>query len=150
MKRFNFRLEKLLEVRSYEESKAEAELAKRSGAVALLEKSLMENAEASIRAGRERFRKGGGAQDYRAGERYALRLAQERDRLMKALAQAEFERDKARQLYVEASRAKELIGKLKERAETGYYKSAAREEMKLLDDMASIAKLRTTKQQRES
>ncbi|HPE35962.1 MAG TPA: flagellar export protein FliJ [Spirochaetales bacterium] len=142
MRCFHFRLDRVLEVREFAEKAAEAELAKKSGAVALLELELEENAKASFDAARSRFRKGGNAQDFLAGERYAVRLAQRRDGLMKGLAMAEAQRDRAREAYVEASRARELITKLRERAEADYYKAAGREETKVLDDLAAMARQR--------
>jgi flagellar protein FliJ len=150
MKRFHFRLEKLLEVRAYEQSICEAALARKNGAVAVLEHALMDNASASLQAAKERFKPGGRARDFQAAERYAQRLGQERDKLMKGLAAAELERDKAREAYIAATKAKELIEKLKERAESSYYKAAALEETKVLDDLGSIARARNMKLQRES
>ncbi len=150
MKRFQFRLEKLLELRAYGQSIAEAALARKAGAVASLERALMDNASASLKAAKERFKPGGHARDFQAAERYALRLGQEREKLMKGLAAAEFERDKAREAYIAATRDKELIDKLKERAESSYYKAAALEETKTLDDLGSIARARSMNLQRES
>lgn len=146
MKRFRFGLQNVLGLRTFTESAAKASLAAKSGACALLERSLEENAAATLAAARERFRPGGSASDYRAGERYALWLAARRERLMRALAAAELERDAARQVYVEARKAKELVGKLKEREEAAYYRAASREEFKALDDIAATAWARADKE----
>ena len=59
---------------------------------------------------------------------------------MKVLALAEAEREQARLAYIEASKSKELIVKLKEREEAEYYKAAARDETKSMDDIAAIAR----------
>ncbi|TFG81792.1 MAG: flagellar export protein FliJ [Spirochaetales bacterium] len=142
MRRFHFKLDKVLKVREFTKRAAEAELARKAGVVALLEHELEENAVLTLSAGRQRFRPGGAARDFLAAERYGVRLTQARERLMKALARAEFERDKARQTYVEASRASELIQKLRERGESAYYTIAKREETKVLDEVAAIAKTR--------
>ncbi len=140
MKRFSFGLEKILELREYRERIAKAVMAEKAGRCTILELELEENARRTVVTGRERFRRGGNVSDYLAGEHYALRLGAERERLMKVLALAEAEREQARLAYIEASKSKELITKLKEREEAGYYKAAARDETKSMDDIAAIAR----------
>lgn len=142
MRRFNFGLERVLEVRAYKERLAEAALAEKSGVCAVLQLKLEENARATLVAGRERCRPGGNAADYRAGELYAVRLSQERDRLMKALALAETERETARLAFVEASTSRQVVTKLREREEAAYYKLVSREEIKMMDELASGARMR--------
>ncbi|MDX9957475.1 MAG: flagellar export protein FliJ [Spirochaetia bacterium] len=139
MKRFTFGLEKILELREYHERIAKTTLGEKAGKCTILDMELEENARKTLVAGRERFRRGGNASDYLAGEHYALRLGSERERLMKALALAEVEREKARLTYIEASKSKQLIVKLKEREAAEYYKAAARDETKSMDDIAAIA-----------
>lgn len=140
MKRFIFGLEKILELREYRERIAKAVLAEKSGKCTILEMELEANARRTMAAGRDRFRKGGNVSDYLAGEHYVVRLSAERERLMKSLAMAESEREQARLEYIETSKSKELIVKLKEREEADYYKAAAREEIKTVDDIATIAR----------
>ncbi len=145
MKRFSFRLERVLELRAFAERQAEAKLAEKAGVCALLDLKLQQNAEATYAAGRERFRPGGSVADYRSVEYYTLRLKAERDKLLKALALAEAEREEARLLYIEASKKKELLDKLKERAESTWYKAALLEETKTLDDLGSQIRERARK-----
>jgi flagellar protein FliJ len=140
MKRFSFGLEKVLEFREYRERIAKGVLAEKAGKCTILGLELEENARKTQIAGRERFRKGGNVSDYLAGEHYALRLGAEREQLMKVLALAEAEREQARLAYIEASKSKELITKLKEREEAGYYRAAARDEIKTMDDIAAVAR----------
>jgi flagellar FliJ protein len=144
MKRFIFGLEKVLELREYRERIAKAKMAEKAGKCTILELDLEENARKSVDAGRDRFRKGGNVSDYLAGEHYAVRLVAERERLMRTLAMAEAEREQARLSYVEASKGKEIITKLKEREEADYYKAAAREETKTMDDIAAMARAHGT------
>lgn len=140
MKRFRFRLEKVLEVREYYERIAEMKLAAAAGKCALLERNLAENARATRDAARQRFGAGRELPDMRSAELYARRLSAERERTLKALAFAEADREKARQGYVAASRETKLITKLRERGEAEYYRSAAREEVKTLDDLSRTGK----------
>lgn len=135
MRRFGFRLEKLLELRSFHERKAELVLAEKAGRCALLEKRLAEIAESRARAGRDMFAPGRDLADFRASELYITRLDRERDRLLEELVAAEAEREKARLDYLEKHKDREAIDKLKERREAEYYRLALREETKTLDDI---------------
>lgn len=136
MKRFVFKLEKLLELRSFYEKKAELILAEKAGRCALLEERLREVAESRVRASRDMFGPGRDLADFRASELYIMRLDKERDRLLEDLARAEVERELARTEYVVKHREREAIDKLRERREAEYYKAAEREEVKVLDDIA--------------
>lgn len=136
MKRFLFKLEKLLELRSFYERKAELLLAEKAGRCALLEGRLKEIAESRVRTSREMFSAGRDIADYRAAELYLLRLDRERDRLLEELALAEAEREAARADYLVKHRDREIIDKLKERRQAEYYRFAEREEIKALDDLA--------------
>jgi flagellar FliJ protein len=136
MKRFVFKLEKLLELRSFYEKKAELLLAEKAGRCAILEGRLKDIAESRVRTGREMFAPGRDMADYRAAELYIVRLDRERDRLLEELALAEAEREAARAEYIAKHRDREIIDKLKERRQAEYYRFAEREEIKALDDLA--------------
>jgi flagellar FliJ protein len=145
MRRFAFKLERVLELRGYAEKVAEAKLGEKSAACSRLGLALEENARASHAAAMERFRPGSNASDHRASELYAVRISNERDRLMKALVFAESEREAARIVYVAASTAREAVSKLREREAEAYYKSVSREEVKIMDDLAAGARTRHRK-----
>ncbi len=136
MRRFSFKLEKLLELRTFRERQAELALAEKAGRCALLEARLAEIAASRARTAREMFAPGRELADFRAAELYALRLDRERDRLAAELAAAELEREAARLEYLERHRDHEAIEKLKERRQADYYRLAEREEIKALDDLA--------------
>lgn len=136
MKRFAFRLERLLELRAWHEKRAELVLAEKAGACSVLEGKIEGNLSSRARAIREEFAPGRDLEDFRAAEFYVRRLDAERDRLSKELALAEAAREKARLAWIEKHRDKESVGKLRERREAEYYKSAEREETKVLDDLA--------------
>jgi len=142
VKRFAFRLQRVLELREYGETVAKAVLGDKAAACSRLGLSLEENARLTLATTRERFKPGNGAADHRACELYAVRLSQERERLMKALAYAEAERESARLAYVEASKARQLVAKLREREEAAYYKLVSREDTKTMDDLAAGAHVR--------
>jgi flagellar protein FliJ len=136
MRRFRFNLEKLLELRAFYERKSEMTLAEKAGRCALLDASLREVAKSRVRTGREMFSAGRDLSDYRAAELYIARLERDRERIIEELASAELEREEARVAYVEKRKARESIEKIKERRQAEYYRLAAREETKALDDLA--------------
>lgn len=136
MKRFAFRLERLLELRAWHEKRAELLLAEKAGACALLEAEIALNLEERARSAREAFAAGRELSDFRAAQLYMRRLDLERERLTGRLALAEAERESARLAWIEKHRDKESVGKLRERREAEYYRFAEREEVKVLDDIA--------------
>lgn len=136
MKRFAFKLEKLLELRSFYERRAELVLAEKAGKCALIRNRLAEVAEAKVKTSREMFAPGRDFADFRASELYLIRLDKERDSLLEALVLAELELEAARKVYIEKHRDREAITKLKERRQADYYRAALREETKTLDDIA--------------
>jgi flagellar protein FliJ len=136
MRRFRFKLEKLLEIRAFAERKAELVLAEKAGRCALLDGELRRVAESRVRARGEMYSAGRDLEDFRATELYVARLDRDRDRLLEELARAELEREEARVLYVERRKDREAIEKLKERRQAEYYRLAEREETKALDDLA--------------
>ena len=136
MRRFRFNLEKLLEVRTFFERRAELVLAEKAGRCVALDTRLRVNAESRARTKGDMFATGRGLSDYLAAEHFMLRLDRERDRLVEELVVAEREREVARVAYVEKHTAREAIDKLKERRQAEYYRLAAREEIKQLDDVA--------------
>ena len=135
MRRFSFKLEKLLELRGFYERKAELVLAEKAGRCVLLDTQLHELAEAKSRTGREMFSAGRMLADYRAAELYIVRLNRDKERLVKELAEAELEREKARADYIEKHKSREVMEKIKERKAGEYYRLALREETKALDDL---------------
>jgi flagellar FliJ protein len=135
MRRFSFKLEKLLELRGFYERKAELVLAEKAGRCVLLDTQLRELADARTRTGREMFSAGRMLADYRAAELYIVRLNRDKERLVKELAEAELEREKARADYIEKHKSREVMEKIKERKAGEYYRLALREETKALDDL---------------
>lgn len=144
MKRFAFKLERILELRSFVERQTEMALAEKAAVCTRLELSLQANAKASFEASRRRFRPGSVAADHRAEELYSQRLGKERDRIQKAMALAEAERDTARKAYIKASMDRKIVDKLKDKKAADYYKNLYREESKVMDDFASSANTRNS------
>jgi flagellar FliJ protein len=136
VRRFRFRLDRLLELRSFKERRAELVLAERAGLCALLEARIAENLERRARNSRDMFAPGRELSDYRAAELYQRRLEAERERLSRELVVAELAREAAKAEYLAKRRDREVVDKLRERKETEYYRLAELEETKELDDLA--------------
>lgn len=140
MKRFAFKLEKVLEVREYWEHLSEMKLAEKAGRCAILQNELEENARRTHKAALERFASGRTILDFITAELFMKRLEQDKERKLRELAAAELEREKARADYLEKHRDKEIIEKLKERKRDEYYKEAQRLDIKTIDDVAQSAR----------
>jgi flagellar FliJ protein len=135
MKRFRFKLAHLLELRAFHEKRSELALAEKAGACAVLEGRIEANLESRAKAIKERSGRALSIPDFMASELYRARLDSERERLSAELLKAESEREKARAEYLSKRRDREAVDKLRERREADYYRLAAREETKALDDL---------------
>jgi flagellar FliJ protein len=142
LKRFKFDLEKVLELRAYREREAEIELGKAIGALVEIEHKISALARERFRAADERFAPHRSAAEMRSYDLYILRLDKTRDRLLEAAAQAELKVAEVRELYLEASRDRKVLDKVKERRYTEYRKTASVEEIKVLDDISGGAPAR--------
>jgi flagellar FliJ protein len=139
VKRFHFRLERILEIRSHKERQWLARLAAASGLCARLSRRITENGE-QARGAFHLDTKQGGVLDlslltYR--EHYINRLAQEQKKLKKELEEKTRQRSEVQQKYQEVSRDKKVLEKLKEKRESQYYARARLEEFKEVDDLNS-------------
>lgn len=144
MKRFHFRLERLLEIRSHRERQWLAKLAAASGLCARLMRKISETGEATRGAFYIDSRRGNELDlfvlAYR--ENYINRLGQERKSLEKELEERKRQHSEVQQKYQEVSRDKKVLEKLKEKRESDYYKQAKLGEFKEVDDLNSSQFLR--------
>jgi flagellar FliJ protein len=139
VKRFHFRLERLLEIRSYRERQWLAKLAAASGLCTRLSRRIMENGEQTRGAFYLDPRRGHELDlsllTYR--QHYINRLGQEQVRLKEELEERMRQRAQVQSRYQEVSRDKKVLEKLKEKRESDYYCQAKREEFKEVDDLNS-------------
>ena len=139
MKQFHFRLERLLEIRSYRERQWLAKLAAASGLCTRLKRRIGETGEAVRGAYSINGRKGGQLDlsilIYK--EQYITRLGRDRLRLQKELEEKERQRSEVQRRYQEVSRDKKVLEKLKGKREADYYSRAKLEEFKAVDDLSS-------------
>jgi flagellar FliJ protein len=144
MRRFRFRLEKFLDLRRWKEREREIALAKVLGEVLLLEKRIAEIAEEIAASLFGEFRRDTriDVEAMARRELYAARLSRERERKREALVVKKRELEEARARYLEASRERKVLDKLRERREAEYYERAIDEEFKEIDDMNTASSTR--------
>lgn len=138
MKRFRFNLEKILELRRYEERKWELKLGEATGKCLSIKRKMKEQDEKrrEILAA-YRLPVGAGVEQFRVADSYASRLVEENKKLSEDLKDCEKERDEIKEKFLEASRKRKVIERLKERQQEQYYRRQRKEEQKELDDIAA-------------
>ena len=134
MKKFNFNLEKILKLREHNENEAKIMLGRSLSILHELENKLMLLAKELSRAGEEQFSSGNNVNIMQQYMFYLLRLENSKEILLEECANAELEVEKARNIYIEASRERKVLDKLKEKRIKEYKKEVQREENLLLDD----------------
>lgn len=137
MRRFRFELEKLLELRSYAEREAELALARAMGELSSIESKIQALAVERTEVASSRFARGRGVAEIRHAEAYILRLDQTKEKLLEAAAAAALAVEKEREKFIEASRERKIIDKLKEKKAAEHRKASLDEEMKVVDDISS-------------
>lgn len=146
MKRFHFRLERFLEIRAFRERQWLARLAEASGHCVRVARQIQANADARHQAFGTDARVGAG-REARVGreldlqllayrEHYIARLGVEKRRLVEELENRRRKRDEVQKQYVEVSKERKILDKLKERKAAEYYAHGRREEFKTQDDLS--------------
>jgi len=145
MRRFQFRLERFLELRRWKEREWELKLAKSLGECLLLEQRIRQIGE-QIGESRLAEYTEGRRVDVEAMARrelYVQRLAVERERARVTLEEKRGEMEKVRARYLEASKERKVLDKLKERRSGEYYERQLDDEYRTVDDMNNSAAART-------
>lgn len=125
-----------MELREYRERETEVELGRAIGALQALENRLAEVGNELSQAAAERFAPDHTflvIQDY---DLFILRLETTRDQLLKEAAQAAARVEAARAIYLEASRDRKALDKLKEMRRKEYRREVFAAETRERDDLA--------------
>ena len=142
MRRFRYRLERILEIRRYHERERELELSAATARCVRL-KNKMAASEAGM-SEQLRFRAPGtGVVDLaglQTSELYRARLAEEYKAATWELVVRDKERQEAQARYLEASRDRKVLQRLRERREHEYYKRQRLEEFKDMDDLSQASR----------
>jgi flagellar protein FliJ len=144
MRRFRFKLETVLELRRYAEQEWELKLAEVTGRVVAVEQEITDWAHRRHDSGR--FHAATGTLDMlliRGREDYVNRIDLRVRELQHRLVALETERASVRTGYVEASKKRKALTKLKERRSEEYYREALRDEGRVLDEIAGSQLIRS-------
>lgn len=136
MKKFVFSLQKVLDLREFEEEKAKLELGKAVAEMERIKKLLAENAQNRVNAGYSR-RDVSDVLSLQQIENYILGLDLKKEKLLEELASAELIFEKKRDLFTEAMQAREVLTKLKDKQLSEYKKEALKQEENALDDITN-------------
>ena len=135
MKAFTFGLEKVLNLRKFNEDEAKIELGRAIGVLADLESRLFSLARERVRAAAAQFAPGNDAGIIQQYMFYITRLDNIKEQLLQDIALAEMKVEEAREAFLEASKERKVLDKLKEKRQKEYRKTVLTEETKILDDI---------------
>ena len=138
MKQFTFSLQKILNLRRHNEDEAKLNLGRAVGVLTELENRIFDLVREQARAATDQFNPGNSTATMHQYMLYLQRLEGSKERLFKEAAQAELEVDEAREAFIEASRERKVLDKLKEKRQKEYRDSVFAEEAKALDDIRKM------------
>jgi flagellar FliJ protein len=119
LKRYHFALQKVLQLRKYQEDESKIALGQSIGALTVIENNIKETSIKRHHAASERF---ADTVQMTGWDNYITRLDQQALRLAEDAARAELVVEEKRALYLEASIKRKAIDKLKEKREKEYRK----------------------------
>ena len=140
MKRFNFRLEKLLNLRAFYEHQAELELAYAVAHKDSIDIALKNIAKLKIETGRK-FNTDNSVLDMNylhSAQNYMIRLNKEKEELLSKLVLANAAVNEKRSIYIEAASKRKVISKLKEKKIAVWQKENIKAEDELIDDLITF------------
>lgn len=140
-RRFRFTLQKVLDLRLWEEKQAENLLAAKTGQCAACENAIKE----LLTRRRDTFLSRGGTLDLTAlayHDRFRLRLGHEIEVKEKELARLTVEREDLLAAYLETRKRREVLSKLAEKQALAFKQAAAKRETLTLDDLNTAAFIR--------
>lgn len=136
MKKFVFKLQKLLEVRQYEQRQAEAELGKANAEVSRIQGELDTIAKNRVSS----IKNNGSAQDLYIQSQlsnYLYMLDKKKEVLLEDLVQAQMISDQKREVVRECLKNTKSLEKLREKQLSEWKKEMIREEENIVDDVVS-------------
>jgi flagellar FliJ protein len=136
MKAFSFGLEKVLNLRKFHEDEAKIELGRAIGVLADLESRLFAVGRERARASAAQFATGNDALVMQQYMFYITRLDNLTEELLSEITLAEMKVEEAREAFLEASKERKVLDKLKDKRQNEYRKFVLTEETKTLDDIS--------------
>lgn len=140
MKKFVFSLQKVLELREYEEDKAKLELGKAVAELERIKRLLQEVAQNRVAANQSR-KDTTDVIILMNIENYIIGLDAKKEKLLEELTMAQMFFEEKRDLYTKAMQDREVLSKLKEKQLSEYKKEVLKEEENALDDIVKNSEL---------
>lgn len=137
MKKFQFTLQKLLDIRTFREKEAETNLGRAVAAREAIILRLAEIAQEEIKTRRSLWSSLKTSEELTLHENYLERLRIEREKQEKALLEAEFIVEKMRKLYIKAHQERLIVSKLRERKEVEWKAEGLKQQDAILDDIVN-------------
>ncbi len=137
MKKFQFTLQKLLDIRTFREKEAETNLGRAVAAREAIILRLAEIAQEEAKTLRSLWGRLTTAAELNLHENYLERLRIEREKQEKTLLEAEFIVEKMRKLYIKAHQERLIVSKLRERKEVEWKAEGLKQQDAILDDIVN-------------
>ncbi len=139
MKKFSFSMQKILDLREFEQKEAEAELGKANAEVARIQRELEAVAKSRASVTKDCDSCLENFSFYAQTEKYFIFLEQKQESLLKELAQAELVAEEKRAVVRKAMQNVKVLEKLKENKFAQWKKDRLQEEELAVDDVVSAA-----------
>jgi flagellar FliJ protein len=141
-RRFRFGLQKVLDLREWEEKQAENDLAAKTGQCAACERTIE---ELYLRRRNTFLARGSGGLDLTllaVHDAFRLRLGKEIETKEKELARLTVEREDLLKVYLEKRKRREVLSKLQEKQALAFKAQAQKREALVLDDLNTASFIR--------
>ena len=137
MKKFNFELEEVLEVRNFEQKQAEAEVAKCLNVENQINENLKKIAQQYV-AVKTLMKGSKNFDDIRSQSQFNNLVAFQKEKLLKELAQAQIETQKKIEILKECMKKTQALEKMKEIKFNEYKEEIKKTENKRIEEISSI------------
>jgi len=142
MKKFQFTLQKLLDIRAFREKEAETNLGRAVAAREAIVLRLAEIAQEEVKTRRSLWSSLKTPGELSLHENYLTRLHTEREKQEKALVEAELVVEEMRKIYIKAHQERLIVSKLRERKEAEWKAEGLKKQDAILDDIVNAREYR--------
>ena len=142
MKKFQFSLQKLLDIRTFREKEAETNLGRAVAAREAIVLRLAEIAQEEVKTRRSLWSSLKTPGELSLHENYLTRLHTEREKQEKALVEAELVVEEMRKIYIKAHQERLIVSKLRERKEVEWKAEGLKQQDAILDDIVNAREYR--------
>ena len=142
MKKFQFTLQKLLDIRAFREKEAETNLGRAVAAREAIVLRLAEIAKEEVKTRRSLGVSLKTPAELALHENYLERIHNDREKQEKALVEAELVIEKMRKVYIKAHQERLIVTKLRERKEVEWKAEGLKQQDAVLDDIVNAREYR--------